>query len=183
MNRALLQKVRQTVRAVAVLAGAAGLVAQAQGTSSAVAVYRCPGPPVLYTDAITAQQAKERGCRTIEGTPITVVQGVRPKPPASANAAVPPGTGSAARSGEGRIDPAAQRARDTDSKRILESELRRDEERLAALQKDFNNGEPERRGDERNAQKYVDRIAEMKLAISRKEADNAALRRELNKLP
>ena len=29
-------------------------------------VYRCPGPPVIYTDAITAQEAKARGCRSIE---------------------------------------------------------------------------------------------------------------------
>ena len=58
-----------------------------------------------------------------------------------------------------------------------------EEGRLAALQKEFNNGEPERRGDERNYQKYTDRVAEMKLAIGRKEADIAALKRELAKLP
>jgi len=51
------------------------------------------------------------------------------------------------------------------------------------LQKDYNNGEPERRGDERNYQRYIDRVAEMKLAIARKEADIAALKREIAKLP
>ena len=30
------------------------------------AVFRCPGPPVIYTDAITAQEARARGCRSIE---------------------------------------------------------------------------------------------------------------------
>ena len=66
---------------------------------------------------------------------------------------------------------------------ILDTELRTEEERLAALQKDFNNGEPERQGNERNYQKYLDRVAEMRSAISRKEADIAAIKREITKLP
>ena len=53
--------------------------------------------------------------------------------------------------------------------------------KLAALQKDYNNGEPERRGDERNYQKYLDRVEEMKAALTRKEADVASLKRELSK--
>ena len=72
-----------------------------------------------------------------------------------------------------------QRARDADRRRILEAELRKEEEALAALQKEFNNGEPERRGDERNYQKYMDRVSAMRDAVTRKEADVAALRREL----
>ena len=42
---------------------------------------------------------------------------------------------------------------------------KKEEERLAALQKEYNNGEPERRGDERNYQKYLDRVAELKAAV------------------
>jgi hypothetical protein len=138
-------------------------------------VYRCPGPPVLYTDAITAQEARDRGCRTIEGAPITIVPAVKPR------ATTPPASGG--KPGEGRVDPAEQRARDTDARRILGDELRREEDRLASLRKDYNNGEPERNGDERNYQRYIDRVAEMKAAIARKEADVAALKRELSKLP
>ena len=82
-----------------------------------------------------------------------------------------------------RVDPTAQRARDSDARRILEDELRAEEQRLAALQKDYNNGEPERQGNERNYQKYLDRVNEMKAAIARKEGDIAAIRRELGKLP
>ncbi len=140
-------------------------------------VYRCPGPPVLYTDALTVTEARDRGCRGIEGAPITIVQG-RPAARAASGAA----PGAASRPGD-RIDPAAQRARDSDARRILQDELRREEERLAALQKDFNNGEPERRGDERNFQKYQDRVADMKSGIQRKEADIAAIKREIAKLP
>ncbi|HEY9238013.1 MAG TPA: hypothetical protein VIP10_04155, partial [Burkholderiaceae bacterium] len=82
-----------------------------------------------------------------------------------------------------RIDPADQRARDSDARRILEAELRREEERLAAMKVEFNNGEPERQGNEKNYQKYLDRVADMKSAIGRKEGDIAALKREIAKQP
>ncbi|WP_280152386.1 hypothetical protein [Piscinibacter sp. XHJ-5] len=140
-------------------------------------VYRCPGNPVLYTDTLSAKEAQAKGCRTLEGAPITVVQGVRPRPAASGAAVA------GARSTEERVAPGEQRARDNDARRILEGELKREEDRLAAMQKEFNNGEPERRGDERNYQKYMDRVAEMKADIARKEADVAAIKRELAKLP
>jgi hypothetical protein len=158
----------------ALLLGCAGSV-QAQAT-----VYRCPGAPgrpVLYTDALTPQEALSRGCRTIEGAPLTVVQARPPRPAASGAA-----SGAGARASDARVDPVVQRARDSDRRRILSDELRSEEMRLAELQREFNNGEPERRGDERNFQRYLDRVAEMKAAIVRKESDIAALRRELGKL-
>ena len=76
-----------------------------------------------------------------------------------------------------------QRRRDSDARRILEAELKREEQNLAALQKEYNGGEPERLGSERNYQRYLDRVAEMKAGIERKEADIAAIKRELAKLP
>ena len=158
------------VVAVLALAGAGMAHAQAAG---ATAVYRCPGN--VYTDAITAQEAKDKGCRTLEGAPVTVVQGIKPR----AAAAAPAGS----RPADSKVEPNEQRARDSDARRILESELRTESEKLTMLQKDFNNGEPERRGDERNFQKYQERVAEMKAGIARKESDIAALRRELSKLP
>ena len=93
--------------------------------------------------------------------------------------AVPAATGSS----PARVDPAAQRSRDSDARRILEGELRTEEERLAALKKEYNNGQPERLGNEQNYQKYVDRVGQLSAAITRKEADIAAIRRELQKLP
>jgi len=146
----------------------------AQAQSADKPVYRCPGSPVLYTDAITAQEAKEKGCRMLEGSPITVIQG--PKPRAAAPAPGPRPT-------EGKVDPSDQRSRDSEARRILDAELRKDEAQLAAMQQEYNNGQPERQGDERNYQKYLDRVADMKAAIARKESDVAALRRELAKLP
>jgi hypothetical protein len=87
--------------------------AQAPGS----VVYRCPGN--LYTSELTAKAAQEKGCRTIEGAPITVIQGQRPR----TGTPVPP---AAARPADSKVDPAAQRERDSDSRRILESELKKE---------------------------------------------------------
>ena len=142
-------------------------------------VYRCPGPPVLYTDSLSPQEAREKGCRTIEGAPITVVQSPKPRA-ASATAGATVGT---TRPGDSKVDPAAQRSRDSDARRILSDELQREEERLATMQAEFKGGEPDRKGDERNYARYAERVAEMRAAIQRKEADIAAIKRELAKLP
>jgi hypothetical protein len=126
---------------------------------------------------LSAKAAHAKGCRTIAGAPTTIVLSVKPRAraPAPANAA--------ARPSESRVSVNEQRARDSDARRILESELRRAQDQLADMKKDYNNGEPERQGDERNYQKYLDRVAEMKAGIARKEADVAAIQRELAKLP
>src|SRR5258705_8613611 len=104
-------------------------VAWSQGESKTV--YRCPGNPVLYTDALSAKEARDKGCRTLEGAPITVVQSTKPRT-SSATAS------SAPRPADQRVDPNDQRNRDSDARRILEAELKREEERLAQMQKDYN---------------------------------------------
>jgi hypothetical protein len=159
--------------------------AWSQGAAATAAtVYRCPGPPILYTDQISAQEAKEKNCRTIEGAPVTIVQTAKPAP-AAARKGEGPAAGPNSREGRGpesRVDPNAQRQRDGDARKLLEAELQREEQRLAELQREFNNGEPERRGDERNAQKYIDRVADMRSQIARKQEDIAAIKREIAKL-
>lgn len=161
-------------RALLLLLALAPLLAGAQTPAGAGQVYRCPGPPVLYTDSISPAEAREKGCRLIEGQPVTVIQAQ--KKPSAPAAAAPRGS-------EAKVDPAAQRQRDNDARRILESELRREEDKLAALKAEYNNGEPERRGDERNYQRYLDRVSELKAGITRSESDIAAIKRELAKLP
>jgi hypothetical protein len=81
--------------------------------------------------------------------------------------------------GAARVDAGAQRSRDNDRKRILEEELTAEEKRLADLRQEFNNGEPERRGDERNFQRYTERVERLKADISRSEANVESLKREL----
>lgn len=157
-----------------------GALALVAGHASAQGiVYRCPGPPVLYTDAMTAKEAADKGCRSIEGTPISVIAPVRPRAPTSTGSG--PAVGS--QSADLKVDTKEQRVRDDDRRRILEQELREAEGKLTKLQQEYNNGQPERRGDERNYQKYLDRTTELKASVSRQEADVQAIRREIAKLP
>ena len=157
---------------------AAGLALSAASLAPAAAqtgtMYRCPGND--YNNTLTAKEAKDKGCKTIDGAPITIIQITKQRPAAvsSNSASGPAGT---------RVDPAEQRARDNDARRILEAELKREEERLVFMRTEYNNGEPERRGDEKNNQKYLDRVADMKAALARKENDIASIKRELAKLP
>lgn len=151
----------------------AGTAAAAWAQAPAV-VYRCPDNHYTSDREITPQKAKAQGCRTIDGAPITVVQMAKPRAVAAS---------AASRPAETKVDAGEQRARDSDARKILETELQREQTSLDELLKEFNNGEPERRGDERNYQKYLDRVEEMKATIARKQSDVAALRRELAKLP
>ncbi|WP_377156744.1 hypothetical protein ACFJIX_30675 [Roseateles sp. UC29_93] len=154
------------------------MVGMAAGQASAQGVvYRCPGPPVLYTDAMSAKEAADKGCRSIEGTPISVIAPSKPRAPSTTAPA------SGGQSGDLKVDVKDQRVRDDDRRRILEQELRDAEGKLAKIQQEYNNGQPERRGDERNYQKYLDRTTELKASVSRQEADVQAIKRELAKLP
>lgn len=81
-----------------------------------------------------------------------------------------------------KVDTGTQKVRDNDRRRILEDELRDKEARLADLKREYNNGEPERQGNERNYQRYQDRIARLKEDIARTEGDIASIRSELDKV-
>ena len=173
---------RGALHAVLALGATFGaLTADAQGAAPGT-IYRCGSE---YTNALTPQQAQARGCKTMDGGNITIIEAPRP---AGANASAagnrvvtaPPAVAAAA---PVRVDPGEQRARDNDARAILEAELRKAENRRGEIAREYNNGEPERRGDEvRNYQKYLDRVAEIKASLARVDADIAGLRRELSRL-
>ena len=60
--------------------------------------------------------------------------------------------------------------------------MKSEEQKLANLKKEYNNGEPERQGDERNYAKYQERVASMKDDIARTEKNIEALKREIGNL-
>lgn len=143
-------------------------------------IYRCGNE---YTN--NAAQAKERGCKLVEGGNVTVLQGSRP---ASAGTGASSGAASSGRSATSpanapRVDAADQRARDADARAILDAELSKAEARLAELRKEYNDGYPQRSALEmRNPQGYIERTAELKAAVTRAEADVAGIKRELARL-
>jgi len=160
------------LRCAALLLACSAVPALGAEKADASVMYRCPGND--YKNTITAKEAEKLGCKRLDGAPVTVIQMTKPRAGTA---------GPAASAGNVRVDPVAQRARDSDARRILENELRVEEEKLAAMQKEFNNGQPERQGDEKNYQKYLDRVSDMRAAIARKQTDIAALQREIGKLP
>nr|WP_308410537.1 DUF4124 domain-containing protein [Janthinobacterium sp. ROICE36] len=78
-----------------------------------------------------------------------------------------------------RVDGAEQRARDLDRRQILQDELRSEEQKLAAQRLEFNAGQPERQGNERNYAKYQERVAQLKDNIGRTQQNVEALKREI----
>lgn len=144
-------------------------VAQAQDR-----IFRCGNE---YTNNPSPAQKKD--CKQIEGGNITVVPATKPSQAGSNRGG---GQQAASSPDQPRVDPAQQKARDSDARAILEGELRRAEARLADLQREYNNGQPERKTDElRNVARYQERVAELKASIARAEADVTGIRRELQR--
>ena len=79
-----------------------------------------------------------------------------------------------------QVPPNVQWQRDLGRKRILLAELSSAELRLQTLKAEYRDGQPERLGNERNYQKYLDRTTELQQNIRLTEASIAALRREIN---
>lgn len=149
------------------------------GTAQAQ-IYRCGNE---YTNRIT--EAQKSQCKLVEGGNVTVIQGFKaPTAPATAGGGGAPVAGAPVKlaSAAPRVDTAEQKARDSDARLILEAELKKAEARHSELLQEYNNGEPEKRGDEaRNYQKYLDRVAELKASLARNESDIAGIRRELGR--
>jgi hypothetical protein len=149
---------------IPLLASLAGTAGWAQDR-----IYRCGNE---YTNTVPEAQAKN--CKLISGGNVTVVQANKPSSNRVASVSQP---------GQ-RVDAGEQRAKDSDSRLILESELKKAEARHAELLRDYNNGAPEKLGPEtKNPQKYLDRVAELKASISRNESDMDGIRRELSRMP
>ena len=170
-------RIRSSGAALALLVAVPAWAQQADGVG---AMYRCPGND--YNNTITAAEAEKLRCKKVENAPVTVIQ-------SSNGGASAPSAAPAARPVAAIADPmspaesAALRNRATNARRSLEGRLKSEEGKLAALEKEFNGGEPERHIDEFDFQKYLDRVAAMRTAIARKQIEIAELKHELQKLP
>jgi len=147
---------------VAALVFAGGALAQ----KAPAQIWRCGNS---YTN--DAAEAKAKGCKLVEGGNVTVVEGTKVNGGNVKLASAPP-----------RANSDEQRARDAESRSILDAELKKAEARYAELVKEYNNGEPEMLGPEhRNRAKYDERVAQLKEAIARSESDIAGIKRELQR--
>lgn len=140
-------------------------------------VYLCEGPNGVpeYRNG-----GGGKGCKRLNLPDVVTVPGIR-----AGGAGSTGGSGKSAvvsPSAFPRVDGATQRSRDSERRGVLEQELGSEEAKLAGLRAEYNNGQPERQGNERNFQKYLDRTAALRDDIARTEANAASLRRELSNL-
>ena len=120
-----------------------------------------------------------KGCKRIDLPGITTIPGLPRKAAPVVTAAARPASSP---SDFPRVDSGMQKARDNDRRQILLDEMRIEEQKLSGLKKEYNGGEPERRGDERNYAKYQERVATMKDEVGRTEKNIDALKREIGNL-
>ena len=144
------------------------------------AVYRCVDKEghVLYTDT------SGTNCKVVDSLNSGAISTPAPAPRSAAGtmrqgASRPAAGPTASPAAFPRVDNATQRARDDDRREILNEELRAEEKKLTELKRDFNNGEPERQGNERNYAKYQERVAQMREDIGRAEKNVEAIKREI----
>jgi len=81
-----------------------------------------------------------------------------------------------------RVSEDAQKGRDTDRRKILEQELASEQAKLGQARKDLSEGEATRLGNEKNYQKYLDRVQGLKDGVALHERNLEALRREIANL-
>lgn len=170
-------------RALTSLLSVLALLVPVTGAAQAE-IYRCElgNGVVEYNNTVAA--GKEPNCRRVDLPQITTIPAPRGPTGTRPAAGAPAGASSgSAKSGSPadfpKVDAATQRSRDNDRRQIIEEELKREEARLAGLRKEYNNGEPERLGDERNYQKYLDRIQRLREEVARSETNVGVLRKEL----
>lgn len=161
---------------VSAISAVVGLAA----ASSAVAnsVYRCETNTgvVEYSNSKPKQFDSDQ-CQQINLPELTTIQA--PKSAQTPKARPAPSAAVSAADSFPSVSSANQQRRDKARRSILRQELKREKTRLAELQGEFKDGEPDRRGDERNYQKYLDRVERLRTDISRRESSISAIRKEI----
>jgi hypothetical protein len=135
-------------------------------------------------NAYTNQPNPAHNCKPVSntGSRVIVIEGthVQGQQPVSPSA----GAGSNGGASGTKVDNADQRQRDMQAQAVLQAELQKAQKQQAELLREWHNGEPERHADEfRQPQKYQDRVAQLRDALQRIDADVAGLQRELARLP
>jgi hypothetical protein len=147
------------------------------GSSAVFAqVYKCE----TESGAVLYQNMPGRACKVMDLPSQNTIPAPRlpvTKPTGNTSAALPVQASSP--SGFPKVDGATQKSRDSDRKRIIEDEWKKEKNKLTDLEKEFNAGQPERRSDERNFAKYEERVGKMRDEIARTKSNVESLEREL----
>lgn len=114
---------------------------------------------------ITYSNIPKKGSKKLDLEPLPTIPGVKPQ---------------ASPSSFPKVDSSTQKKRDDSRRKILEEELAAEEKQLADARKALAEGEGTRMGDERNYQKYLDRVQKLKDDVALHEKNVAALQKELS---
>ncbi|HSD38487.1 MAG TPA: DUF4124 domain-containing protein [Rhodocyclaceae bacterium] len=148
---------------IVLLFGVAASAAQAD-------VYKCVGDGggVTYTNDKPAPGQK--GCALLSrDQPVSSVPGAK-KSATPTPSSFP------------RVDDGTQKNRDNDRRKILEQELSSEEGLLAKAQKDLAEQEAVRNGDEKNYQRFLDRVQPYRDKVKQHETNIAKLKTEINNI-
>ncbi len=149
---------------------ACGAMAAGLGAQEVARVYRCGKE---YTN----QPDPARHCKPLSGGNITVIEGTRVSRGGETVAM------SASSASDAKVDIGQQRQRDAQAQAVLQAELQKAQAQRQELLRQWNQGEPERRADElKHPQRYQERVAQLRAALQRVEADVAGLQRELTRV-
>ena len=154
------------------------ILAQAPSVHAALCKYMDDNGHVTYSDG-PVKGAKKISC--FEAPPVPAPPPAQPAQPSRATPSPAPPAAAPA-GGLPNVDPATQRRRDDSRRKILEDELAVEERSLAQARKALVEGEAVRTGDERNYQRYLDRIQGLKDRVAQHERNVATLRQELANL-
>src|SRR5487761_2028316 len=123
---------------------------------AAICKYIDPDGTVVYSNVAPAKGLRKLSCDIVEEAPRRAGGGARSAPTPE---------------GFPRVSPEVQKSRDDTRRKILDDELARE---------DYGNGAPQPRPDEKNdAEKYRQRIAKLRQAVTVHERNIDALRKEI----
>lgn len=139
------------------------------GLARADTLYKCVDDSgvVLYTN----QKGGGRNCKVLSrDLPVSTIAAPKQAPRSAEPSDFP------------RVNGDTQRGRDADRRRILEQELATEQQSLEQARKDLAEGESIRLGNEKNYQKYLDRVQGLKDSVALHERNVEALKREMANL-
>jgi hypothetical protein len=141
-------------------------------------IWKCVSPngDTLFTS--DRVEAKQKNCTQITVTPNVV----SPPPPAGAAPRTSDARPQSAPGSFPKVAPQVQQQRDTDRRRILETELITEEKNLQDAKRELTEQENTRLGSERNAQRMLDRLEPYQKKVKLHEDNVANLKRELSNM-
>ncbi|MBU6484035.1 MAG: DUF4124 domain-containing protein [Betaproteobacteria bacterium] len=143
---------------------AVSMLATAQA-QAAICKYIDPDGNVVYSNVAPAKGLRKLSCDIVEEAPRGVGGGTRSTPTPE---------------GFPRVSPEVQKSRDDTRRKILDDELANEEKLLTAARAEYGNGAPQPLPDEKNdAEKYRQRIAKLRQAVTVHERNIDALRKEI----